>query len=91
MSEGQKRRFKDNPMSEEDKEWRRKLSSGKNNPYYGKKHSDEIRKKCSEGAKKQWKRKLVWINNGEINKRVEVHNIPEGFVLGRTINKVKCE
>ena len=50
-----------------------KLSVARTIPY-GKKHSSEIRKKCSEGAKKQWERKLVWVNDGKINRRVEVHN-----------------
>ena len=75
--------------SKESKAKRSAKMSGRNNPYYGKKHSDEVRKKCSEGAKKQWQRKLVWVNNGVVNRRVPETDIPEGFVRGRTINKTK--
>lgn len=25
---------------------------------------------------------LIWINNGVINKRVKINNIPEGFIKG---------
>ena len=36
------------PMSEEQKELRRQLFKGKNNPFYGKKHSDVTKKLMSE-------------------------------------------
>ena len=57
--------------------------SGENNPFYGKTHNEETRVKCSQGAKEQWKRKLVWINNGKVQRRVEENDIPEGFQRGR--------
>jgi hypothetical protein len=75
--------------SKESRAKRSAKMSGRNNPYYGKKHSDEVRKKCSEGAKKQWQRKLIWVNNGVTNRRLPESDIPEGFVRGRTINKTK--
>lgn len=39
--------------SEEEKEFRRKASSGENNPFYGKHHTDETKRKMSEARKKR--------------------------------------
>ena len=93
MSESQKgRTFSDESrrkMSEAAKnkvlseEHRRKISEatrGKNNPMYGKQHTDAQRKKMSESLKGQNKGKH-WYNDGKINMRA--YTCPEGFVKGK--------
>jgi len=84
------------PLSEET---RKKISRpGKLNNFYGKKHSEETKQKMrkkhnisleshnlmSLQNSKRFK-KLKWINNGEINKRVENVNfyIQQGWKIGR--------
>ena len=49
---------------------------GKDNPFYGKTHSEETRKKISEGNKG-----MRWFNNGE--KCVRAKECPSGFIPGR--------
>lgn len=84
-----------------DEETKRKISlkvSGEKNGFYGKKHTEETRKKLhkkhnlSDDARKKLSilnsekfKKLKWINNGSINKRVENYNIylSKGWKLGR--------
>lgn len=59
--------------------------TGKNNPFYGRKHTLEARQKMS--AKNTHTKNTVWINNGKINKRVKKEDLQsyleKGFVLGR--------
>lgn len=62
---------------------RRKISEatrGKNNPMYGKRHTDIQRKKMSESLKGQNKG-THWYNDGKIN--VRSFACPEGFVKGK--------
>lgn len=69
-------------------EHRRKISEatrGKNNPMYGKRHTDMQRKKMSESLKGQNKG-THWYNDGKIN--VRAFACPEGFVKGK-LNHVK--
>ena len=40
-------------MSKETKDKLSKMKSGENNPFYGKTHSDEVKKRLSEKASKQ--------------------------------------
>ena len=64
---------------------------GKDNHFYGKKHSEEARKKMREAKKnisEETRKKLSetkkgkhWYNNGKISKRA--YECPEGFVPGR--------
>lgn len=64
-------------------EHRRKISEstrGKNNPMYGKQHTDAQRKKMSEALKGQNKG-THWYNDGKINMRA--YTCPEGFVKGK--------
>ena len=64
-------------------EHRRKISEatrGKNNPMYGKQHTDAQRKKMSESLKGQNKG-THWYNDGKINMRS--YTCPEGFVKGK--------
>jgi hypothetical protein len=41
-------------------------------------HNEETREKLRQITKSK-----IWVNNGTINKRVEKHNIPDGFVRGK--------
>ena len=64
-------------------EHRRKISEatrGKNNPMYGKQHTDAQRKKMSESLKGQNKG-THWYNDGKVNMRS--YTCPEGFVKGK--------
>lgn len=64
-------------------EHRRKISEatrGKNNPMYGKQHTDAQRKKMSESLKGQNKG-THWFNDGKVNMRS--YTCPEGFVKGK--------
>lgn len=47
--------------SEKTKEIFKEINSGSNNPFHGKIHSDETKKRMSEARKKYWenKRKMV--------------------------------
>ena len=53
---------------------------GKDNPFYGKTHSDELKKKLSEINKVRMKG-MCFFNNGKINIRAK--ECPPGFVPGR--------
>lgn len=56
--------------------------SGKNNPMYGKNHSEETIEKLKEKAKSRPKR--TWINNGINEKLILVDkSIPYGYITGR--------
>ena len=50
--------------------------TGEKNPFYGKHHSEESKKKMSEARKN-----THWYNNGKIN--IKTKECPEGFVPGR--------
>lgn len=82
MSKGQKRRFKNGVPEELSKKWSA-ARMGEKNPFYGKTHSDDTKKKLSAAARKQWETPVVWINNGVINRRVPESEIPQGFVRGK--------
>lgn len=58
--------------------------NGEKNPNYGNHWSEEQRKSLSEKKKKAYKGRK-WINNGEIEKFVELVDnvIPDGYKLGR--------
>lgn len=47
-----------------------KVASGENNPFFGKTHSDEAKLKMSNARKD-----TVYINNGEITKRVKIEEV----------------
>ena len=53
---------------------------GKDNPFYGKHHSEEAKKKMSEINKVRMKG-MRWFNNGKINTRAK--ECPDGFTPGR--------
>ena len=59
---------------------------GIDNSFYGKKHSDETKQLIGSYNKKRFENKL-WINNGEINKRVNKSDLSlyltQGYILGR--------
>ena len=83
MSVGQTRRFQ-REFPEELRERFRVLNGGENNPFYGKNHTEDVKQQIRKKAKEQWqKTKYVWINDGKTEKRVDVNQIPEGFVRGR--------
>ena len=82
-------------MSDETKRKIGEAKKGEKNPFYGKHFSDEHKRKLSE-AKKGMKlseetkrklsditKKLIWVNNGVISKRVKCDEIPTGFIRGR--------
>jgi hypothetical protein len=70
--------------SKESREKRSKKMSGNNNPFFGKQHDLETKEVIREKAKEQWKKtKYIWVNNGEVNKRVPPDKIPAGFKKGR--------
>ena len=83
ISEETKRKLSEiNKGKHPSKEVRRKISEackGEKNGFYGKKHSDETKKKLSDGVTKRNKGRH-WYNNGEINKFC--YECPEGFVPG---------
>ena len=58
----------------------RALKKGENNPFYGKKHSEESKKRIGEKSKGRVKG-MHWFNNGKINIRAK--ECPPGFVPGR--------
>ena len=65
-----------------------KNNSGKNNPMYGKKHSDEIKQKQSErmtGANHPTYG-FKWVTNGVENKKIniDINILNEGWYIGRT-------
>ena len=79
-------------QSPESRKKRSQTIMGENNHFYGKTHSKETREACRQAAKEQWRKtKYIWVNNGEVSKRVPPDQIPEGFVRGRckNINKDK--
>ena len=49
-------------MSEETKKKISEAHSGSNNYFFGKKHTEEVRKLLSEKAKKQMRKELYWIH-----------------------------
>lgn len=59
-------------MSEEQKQWMRKAYSGKGNPFYGKRHSEDTRKKMQKnhadvkGGKNPMAKKVLCIETGQI-------------------------
>lgn len=62
---------------------------GKDNPFYNKKHNKHSKKIQSYKISKWYSendnptKNTIWINNGNINRRITVtNNIPEGFVRG---------
>ena len=66
----------------------REINKGEKNPFYGKTHSEETRKKWSEARKGNTYAKgnkstkgMRWFNNGKINK--VCYECPDGFVPGR--------
>lgn len=65
---------------------------GENNPFYGRKHSDETRKKISEGrtGNKNPCSGKVWIMNGSESKRVSKSELQkyldEGWIKGRYVS-----
>lgn len=58
--------------------------TGKNNPFFGKKHSSKTKNKLSELAKirPNYTIDTIWVNNGKNNKRVK-GNIPDGYSKGQ--------
>ena len=64
-----------------------KVALGENNPFFGKTHSEETKSKISNTHKN-----TVYINDGEITKRVKKENVDtylsEGWVKGRIL---KCK
>lgn len=58
----------------------KKIHSGSSNPFYGKKHSKEAKKKQSE-----WTKARHWYNNGE--REVFELSCPDGYVKGRLKRK----
>jgi hypothetical protein len=64
-----------------------KDNSGKNNPMYGKKHTDDIKEKHSKrmSGKNHPTYGYTWITNGIINKKVDLkkHIIENGWYEGR--------
>lgn len=77
------------------KEHKRKLSEsnkgkqdqhGSNNPMYGKKHSEESKKKMSASShhlKTKGSKGMHWYNNGTDN--ILAYDCPEGYIKGRLI------
>lgn len=63
-----------------------KVAAGENNPFFGKKHTEEDKQKMSESSKDR-----VWINNGEISKRVKQYEIGEYFSKGWKKGRLKKE
>ena len=59
---------------------------GEDNPFYGRHHTERVRKQISESTKGRFKNR-IWINNGVINKRVLSDDLATykniGFVEGR--------
>ena len=49
--------YKDNPISDETREKHKMLSSGENNPMFGKTHSDDTRRKMKDAWVKRKKKK----------------------------------
>jgi group I intron endonuclease len=64
--------------------------SGKNNPMFGKKHSQETIEKLKEKSKNRPKR--IWINDGKIETCISIsEKLPEGFSYGRVKFKRKSK
>lgn len=64
--------------------------TGVNAPFYGRKHSEETKKKMSQSAKSKLKTNehRHWYTNGKENLSLKSsQTIPNGFYLGRTITK----
>ena len=84
-----------NGISEQTRNKISKSTSGSNNHYYGRKHSNEIKKKLSESHKgnvcleitklavSQKHKGSFWITDGIKDKRIK-GNIPDGWRKGRT-------
>ena len=81
-------------LSEETKKKMSERKKGENNIFYGKHHSEGTKQKMKEAWEKRRESVIgtVWINNGEIQKRVkpeeQVIYLSNGFVKGK-IKKVK--
>src|SRR5574343_83136 len=77
-------------LSEEHKAKIKDAQIGEKNHWYGKKHTEETKRKISEANKISLKGEknsqygTMWITNGEINKKIKKDkSIPEGFYKGR--------
>ena len=90
LSESLKGKNKGKHRTEEQRKRMSDTMKGENNPFYGRQHSNETKRKISESkkGKPSWNKgkKLGsngthWYNNGEIN--VKAKKCPEGFVKGR--------
>lgn len=72
---------------------RAKLRVGKDNPFYGKQHSAKTKEKIGSYNRERFKSK-IWINNGMVNKRVDISDLENylmsGFVKGRIKWKNEC-
>lgn len=64
------------------------VASGENNPFYGKHHSEQVKREIGQNLKGR-----VYINNGTITKRVKPEDVNsflfQGWVKGRIIKKRK--
>ena len=82
IGKGQESRRQNSHLFEYAKKERNKLlsenSKGENNWFYGKKHSEETRKKQSEV-----KKGIKWWNDGKGNTKMSIECPGEGWVLGR--------
>lgn len=90
LSESLKGKNKGKHRTDEQKRRMSEAEKGENNPFYGRQHSAETKKKISESnkGKPSWNKGLKlgtngthWYNNGKIN--VKAKECPDGFVKGR--------
>ena len=67
-------------LTEEHKEKLRIANGGENNPFYGKKHTENTKKTLTEFRKRQ-----RWVFKGEEERQIDAENpIPDGWAYGRS-------